>query len=356
VLCSALDQCHIAGVCDPATGGCSDPAAPDGQPCDDGEACSLGDACSAGVCAAGTDFQVSEFATGLSRPRSIVAGPLDSLWFVSPENTPGARNGSIARVTTGGTVTRQGVSRDLGALLHGPDDKLWVAERLLSGLPALGRFDTAARAFASDFTGINAFDLAASNDGGTPIVWFTGGSSVGRITPTGTLLGAVPTFNVTRAITAAEPAPTTVIWFTEANGGGFALIGRLDFPNLQQFAVTTTGELVDIVEGPDGGIWFTDPALNEVGRMAAVGGAVLKYSLPSAGSDPHAIASGPDGNLWISLRAANKLARMTPEGEVMEICIPTDESEPTQLAVGSDGNLWFTESASGKVGRVQLGP
>jgi streptogramin lyase len=356
VVCTALDQCHVAGVCNPATGGCSEPAAPNGTPCDDSEACSIGDFCSDGSCSPGTDFAVSEFGSGLSHPRSIVAGPLDSLWFVSPEATPGARNGSIARITTAGVVTRQMVGRDLGAMLHGPDDMLWIAERLIAGLPALGRFDTTARAFASDFTGINAFDLASSNDGGTPIIWFTGGSSVGRITPTGTLLSAVPTFNTTRAITAAAPAPATIIWFTEANGGGFALIGRLAFPNLQQFSITTSGQLVDIVEGPDAGIWFTIPAENEIGRMAASGGGVVRYALPSADSNPHSIVAGPDGNVWITLRGANKLARMTPEGDVMEVCIPTDASEPTQLAVGSDGNLWFTEDASGKIGRVTLSP
>jgi hypothetical protein len=35
VVCSASDQCHEAGTCDPASGTCSDPAAPDGTACDD---------------------------------------------------------------------------------------------------------------------------------------------------------------------------------------------------------------------------------------------------------------------------------------------------------------------------------
>src|SRR5262249_18276734 len=33
--CSASDQCHLAGDCDPATGVCSDPPAPDDTPCTD---------------------------------------------------------------------------------------------------------------------------------------------------------------------------------------------------------------------------------------------------------------------------------------------------------------------------------
>ena len=55
VVCSALDQCHEAGVCNPATGVCSTPAKPDGTVCDDGEPliCSLPDTCQGAVCTAG---------------------------------------------------------------------------------------------------------------------------------------------------------------------------------------------------------------------------------------------------------------------------------------------------------------
>ena len=50
VACAAPDQCHAAGVCDPATGACSLPVKPDGTSCDDGSACTRTDACRAGVC------------------------------------------------------------------------------------------------------------------------------------------------------------------------------------------------------------------------------------------------------------------------------------------------------------------
>jgi hypothetical protein len=53
VVCSALDQCHVAGVCNPGTGLCSDPNAPDGTTCDDGNAGTSGDNCQAGVCTGG---------------------------------------------------------------------------------------------------------------------------------------------------------------------------------------------------------------------------------------------------------------------------------------------------------------
>ncbi len=54
VQCTALDQCHVAGSCDPATGVCSNPAKADGSPCSDGDACTQVDTCQAGACSAGT--------------------------------------------------------------------------------------------------------------------------------------------------------------------------------------------------------------------------------------------------------------------------------------------------------------
>jgi cysteine-rich repeat protein len=50
VSCQPLDQCHLAGVCDTQTGLCTNPAKPDGTPCDDGDLCLIGDVCTAGVC------------------------------------------------------------------------------------------------------------------------------------------------------------------------------------------------------------------------------------------------------------------------------------------------------------------
>lgn len=49
-LCSASDDCHLPGSCDPDTGACSDPEQSDGHGCDDDNACTLGDHCQQGAC------------------------------------------------------------------------------------------------------------------------------------------------------------------------------------------------------------------------------------------------------------------------------------------------------------------
>ncbi len=53
VVCMASDGCHTAGTCDSATGMCSNPNKADGAACDDGNACTQNDSCQAGVCTSG---------------------------------------------------------------------------------------------------------------------------------------------------------------------------------------------------------------------------------------------------------------------------------------------------------------
>ena len=50
VICSASDQCHHTGSCDPTSGLCTDPPKADGTLCDDGSPATSNDRCDKGVC------------------------------------------------------------------------------------------------------------------------------------------------------------------------------------------------------------------------------------------------------------------------------------------------------------------
>src|SRR6185312_11543713 len=50
VVCTASDQCHLAGTCNTSTGLCSNPTAADGSPCSNGNPPAQTDTCIAGVC------------------------------------------------------------------------------------------------------------------------------------------------------------------------------------------------------------------------------------------------------------------------------------------------------------------
>jgi TolB protein len=69
IVCSARDQCHVAGTCDPASGACSDPAAPDGTACNDTDACSGPDTCQGGACGLnGEPVSTIAFTSGRDNP------------------------------------------------------------------------------------------------------------------------------------------------------------------------------------------------------------------------------------------------------------------------------------------------
>src|SRR5687767_15989149 len=53
VVCTALDQCHAVGTCNPTIGVCSNPNKPNGTSCSDGNACTASDTCQSGSCAPG---------------------------------------------------------------------------------------------------------------------------------------------------------------------------------------------------------------------------------------------------------------------------------------------------------------
>ncbi len=80
VTCSALDQCHDVGVCNPGNGVCSNPAKAEGASCDDGESCTGPDTCSAGVCS-GLPSCVDPFLCYKGKPSKLGAS------FVSPPTT-----------------------------------------------------------------------------------------------------------------------------------------------------------------------------------------------------------------------------------------------------------------------------
>ena len=55
VVCSVESQCHDLGICDPATGICSNPVKATSEPCDDGKYCTVSDYCEKGICLSGKE-------------------------------------------------------------------------------------------------------------------------------------------------------------------------------------------------------------------------------------------------------------------------------------------------------------
>src|SRR4051794_7743082 len=68
---------------------------------------------------------------------------------------------------------------------------------------------------------------------------------------------------------------------------------------IAEFAVAAGARPFAIATGPDGALWFTDPALGGIGRISTDGTAT---EFPTVGSRPFWITPGPDDNLWFTER------------------------------------------------------
>jgi hypothetical protein len=122
IVCAAPDQCHDAGVCNTSTGSCSY-AAQNGTTCNDGNACTNGDYCVAGVCTghtstvsctaldqchlAGTCNPASGACSNPNAPGGTVCGDQSSGLCNDPDFCDGSGN-CDSRYWDAGTFCREG--------------------------------------------------------------------------------------------------------------------------------------------------------------------------------------------------------------------------------------------------------
>lgn len=90
VVCTAQDQCHVAGTCAPGSGVCSNPAAPDTTACDDGDPCTANDQCTGGNCAGTGTCPTATVPAGTPTATSNVATPTATSNVAAPTATPNA--------------------------------------------------------------------------------------------------------------------------------------------------------------------------------------------------------------------------------------------------------------------------
>src|SRR5262249_42215094 len=75
-------------------------------------------------------------------------------------------------------------------------------------------------------------------------------------------------------------------------------------------------------------------------------------AVPTASSQPETIVTGPDGNLWFTESAKDNIGQITPAGVITEFPVPRTGTTPDGVTLGPDNNLWFTSFSGQSVGRL----
>ena len=113
----------------------------------------------------------------------------------------------------------------------------------------------------------------------------------------------------------------------------------------------------DIVAGPDGNLWFTEPGNLQIGKLTP-SGTLVEFPVAVLA---FRIAVGADGALWFvglddELSAQGELqgvvGRITTTGEVTLFPLPGEGAYPDSITAGPDGAMWFTRSGTGQIGRI----
>ena len=251
--------------------------------------------------------------TAPSGAEGITSGPDGNLWFTEWDGN------KIGRITPTGSITEYPTPTPNGpqGITSGPDGNIWFTEQF--------------------------------------------GSKIGFIGTDGSIVEyPIPTANsYPEGITSG---PDGNVWFAEMGGNKIAhtyvktIWSRgewFDETLIKEYPISTAySQPVGITSGPDGHLWFTEIAANQIGRITPDGSSIIEYPIPTANSQPVGITSGPDGNVWFTEKAGNKIGRITPTGSITEYPLPTTDSELYGITSGPDGNVWFTEMAGNRIGRI----
>ena len=98
-------------------------------------------------------------------------------------------------------------------------------------------------------------------------------------------------------------------------------------------------------------MWFTMRAANLIGRITLTG-EITTYAVPTAASDPAAIAAGWDGAMWFTGADTDLIGRVALDGTITEYPLPAVGASPFSIAAGPDDAVGFTEGNASAIGRL----
>jgi virginiamycin B lyase len=294
-----------------------------------------------------------------NRPQWIAAGSDGNMWFTEfPGNT-------VAKITPAGVVTEcpaiPSAASNPQGIIGASDGNLWFTEFAASKITRV----TTACAYTEFATLFASDGPQLLTDRGDGNLWFTGftGNHVGFQGITSGVSGetTVPTPNSHPY--GIAPAPDLNLYFTE---NAVDQLGRIPmlFGAITEVPLATGSAPAQIVRGPStetscgGGpcMWFTEFGTSRVARLNPAGWpapTINEFPTVTASSNPVGIVAGKDGGLWVTESGLDKIGRVSVNGTVSEYTSPVTGLGLKGIAVAPDGSIWFAESGTGlNPGRV----
>jgi streptogramin lyase len=160
-------------------------------------------------------------------------------------------------------------------------------------------------------------------------------------------------------VEALAVGPENYLWFAGSNHGATPsnVVGRISPGGaVDEYTVSNTAESLGVgglTRGPEGNMWFTEPAANRVERVTPTGHPE-GFTVPTAGSLPTGIVSAPGGFLWVTMEGTGKVAKIDPNAAHAVETSLQPGARPTALALGPDSALWAVQRESATLGRVSL--
>ncbi len=163
---------------------------------------------------------------------------------------------------------------------------------------------------------------------------------------------ALAGFVLASAVAACSGAPTSTAALPPSQQAPQTRHVPAPAPTSTEFfaGITANSNPRGIAPGP-GGMWFTQPGANEIGRINSSG---VVTEFPAPATTLNNIVEGPDGNMWFTQGGADSIGRMTRSGRVRTFTVGNEAYGPWDITVGSDGNLWFTfrSPSTNAIGRI----
>ena len=144
------------------------------------------------------------------------------------------------------------------------------------------------------------------------------------------------------------------LWFTEYAPRYNAIVRMTTDGAMTSYPIPTPSAYTFyITPGPDGNLWFTENAAQQVAKLDPNSGQITEYPVPGSGLGVQALVTGPDNNLWILANTAQYgyVLKFSTTGTLLAKYAAQFETL-LNIVVGSDGALWFPQYYPNGVGRI----